>query len=197
MSDPETLRVYAAKSADYAAITDAALRNDPILSAFIAGLPGGGSALDLGCGPGTAAAVMAAAGLQVHAIDAVPEMIALAAAHTGVRAEVKTFDQITGSDLYDGVWANFSLLHAARDTLPRILSTLHTTLRAEDKLHIAMKLGRDTKRDAIGRQYTYVTEPELRSLLAAAGFTVTKKHEGRDMGLDGTYADWIALAADA
>ena len=36
MSDPETLRVYAAKSADYAAIADAALRNDPILSAITA-----------------------------------------------------------------------------------------------------------------------------------------------------------------
>ena len=59
-----------------------------------------------------------------------------------------------------------------------------------------MKLARTNKRDSIGRQYTYVSEAELRDLLSSAGFTVTKTDTGRDKGLDGTYADWIALAAD-
>ncbi len=196
MSDPETLGVYAAKTAEYAALTDSALSDDPILRAFIATLPADGSVLDLGCGPGASAATMADAGLRVHAVDAVPEMVALAARHAGVRAELKTFDQITGTGIYDGIWANFSLLHAERSALPDILRALHCTLRAGGRFHIAMKLGTDTRRDAIGRQYTYVSEPELRDLLANAGFTVTKKHTGRDKGLDGTYADWIALAAD-
>ncbi|MGB5865521.1 MAG: class I SAM-dependent methyltransferase [Sulfitobacter sp.] len=195
MSDKETLAVYAAKSAEYAALTQT--NNDPILSAFIASLPKGGNVLDLGCGPGQSAKRMANAGLRVHATDAVPEMVALAQQHTGVRAQVMTFEQITGKQIYDGIWANFSLLHAARADLPHILRGLHTALREGGKFHIAMKLGSDTKRDAIGRQYTYVTEVELRALLQAAGFTPTKMHTGRDKGLDGTYADWIALAADA
>ncbi len=150
---------------------------------------------DLGCGPGHCAADMVRAGLTVHATDAVPEMIALAARHAGVDAEVRTFDQIAGTDIYDGIWANFSLLHAERTALPAILKALHTSLRPNGRFHIAMKLGTTTARDSIGRQYTYVTEGELRGLLTAAGFTPTKKHEGRDKGLDGTYADWIALAA--
>ncbi|MEH6645205.1 class I SAM-dependent methyltransferase [Sulfitobacter sp.] len=195
MSDPETLSVYAEQSAHYASLTDTVLAKDPLLADFITSLPKGGRALDLDCGPGAAAAVMARAGLKVHATDAVPEMIALASQHSLVHAEVKTFEQIDGTDLYDGVWANFSLLHADRDALPVILTALHTTIKANGRFHIAMKLGSETERDAIGRQYTYVTEAELRGLLSDAGFTVIKKHIGCDMGLDGTHADWIALAA--
>ncbi|WP_298858353.1 class I SAM-dependent methyltransferase [uncultured Sulfitobacter sp.] len=195
MSDPETLKVYAAQSQKYATLTDADLSADPLLTAFIAALPRGGTALDLGCGPGTAACVMANAGLQVHATDAVSEMIALAAQHPLVHAEVKTFDQISGTNLYDGIWANFSLLHADRTALPTILLALHTALKPNGTFHIAMKLGTDTARDSIGRQYTYVIEDELRDLLTTAGFTITKKHTGSGKGLDGTYADWIALAA--
>ena len=197
MSDPETLALYAKQSGRYATLTNNALADDPLLTAFIAALPEGGDVLDLGCGPGAAAAKMANAGLTVHATDAVPEMIALAARHNGVRAEVKTFDQITGTHIYDGIWANFSLLHAERAALSSILSALHTALRAGGTFHIAMKLGQTTARDTLGRRYTYVTEKELRALLTTAGFTVTKKAIGRDKGLDGTYADWIALAADA
>ncbi|MEQ6201923.1 class I SAM-dependent methyltransferase [Sulfitobacter sp. HNIBRBA2951] len=196
MSDPETLAVYAAKAEEYAAITGDHNKTDPILAAFIASLPPKAHVLDLGCGPGDSAAAMAAAGLRVHAVDAVPEMIALAARHKGVAAQLATFDQITGTDIYDGIWANYSLLHAARADLPDILSALHTALRANGRLHIAMKTGTDSARDRLGRKYTYVTEDELRGLLGAAGFTVTKKQTGRDKGLDGTYADWIALGAD-
>lgn len=195
MSDEETLKIYATQSENYAALTDDDLSSDPLLAEFIAALPRGGSALDLGCGPGTAAGVMANAGLLVHATDAVPEMIALAAQHPLVHTEVQTFDQTTGTALYDGIWANFSLLHAQRSALPTILRALHTALKPNGYFHIGMKLGETTARDSIGRQYTYVTEPELRALLGIAGFTITKKHTGSGKGLDGTYADWIALAA--
>lgn len=197
MSDAETLAVYAAQSARYAEVTKDGIARDPMLAAFIAGLPQGGHVLDIGCGPGIAAALMAEARLAVTATDAVPEMVDLAAHDPRVHALVQTFDQITGTDIYDGIWANFSLLHAERSALPRILRALHTALRCGGSFHVAMKLGDDSKRDAIGRQYTYVTEAELRALLADAGFTATKKTIGCDMGLDGTYADWIALAADA
>lgn len=196
MSDPETLAVYAAKSDEYAAMTGDHNKTDPILTAFIGSLPPQAHVLDLGCGPGDSAATMAAAGLHVHAVDAVPEMVALAARHKGVNAQVTTFDQITGADIYDGIWANYSLLHAERAALPAILSALRTALRPQGRLHIAMKTGTDTARDRLGRQYTYVTEDELRDLLVSTGFTVTKKTTGRDKGLDGTYADWIALGAD-
>ncbi|MCV6592465.1 MAG: class I SAM-dependent methyltransferase, partial [Silicimonas sp.] len=74
MSDRETLDVYDQRAAEYAThfTADGASKH---LSAFIAALPEGARVLDLGCGPGTAARKMAAAGLKVEAWDASAEMV--------------------------------------------------------------------------------------------------------------------------
>lgn len=195
MSDPETLRVYAEKAGDYADLAGKALAQDPLLAAFIAAVPRGGHVLDLGCGPGAASHVMADRGVRVTATDAVPEMIEMAAAHPRVTARVATFDDIDGTDLYDGIWANFSLLHAARADMPRHLAALKTALKPGGVFHIALKSGAGEARDRIGRHYTYYSDAELTGLLDAAGFTVTDRATGREKGLDGTPADWIALRA--
>lgn len=195
MSDPETLAVYAAKVDEYAALTDAANQHDPLLTAFIADLPEGAHVLDLGCGPGQAAARMAEAGCRATATDAVPGMIALAAAHPGVTARLATFDDLTEVATYDGIWANFSLLHAPRADMPRHLAALHRALKPKGLLHIALKSGEGEKRDPIGRRYTYYTDAALTGLLTQAGFTVTARATGREKGLDGVPADWIALRA--
>ena len=65
-TDKDTLAAYAAKIDDYVRMTDEA-PDDPQLAAFIGALPSGAHVLDLGCGPGWAAAQMAAAGLTVTA----------------------------------------------------------------------------------------------------------------------------------
>lgn len=195
MSDAETLKVYAARAQDYARRFSGDSAQSPQLAAFIAALPKGGHALDLGCGPGISAAQMAAAGLQVTAFDPVSEMVALTAAHPGVAAQVAGFDDITGTDLYDGVWANFSLLHAPRADMPRHLEAIAEALRPGGRFHIGMKTGTGEKRDLIGRLYTYYTDAELTGLLADVGLTVTARTTGREKGLDGVEADWICLTA--
>lgn len=193
-TDPETLAFYAEGAADYAEMI-ARMAPDPLLAAFIAALPRGARVLDLGCGPGWAAARMAAAGLAVEATDAVPEMVAMAARHRGVSARQASFDEISGTDTHDGIWANFSLLHAPRAALPRHLAALHRALRPGGLLHIAMKLGTGERRDRFGRLYTFVTAEELDDLLVQAGFTPGSRHMGRVTGLAGDREDWIAITA--
>lgn len=195
MSDKETLSVYAQKVAEYIDVTKDGAARDPLLKAFIADLPAGAHVLDLGCGPGHIAADIAAAGHRVTATDAVPEMVAQAATHPGVTAQLATFDEIGGTSIYDGIWANFSLLHAPRDAMPRHLTALHTALKPGGLFHIALKTGSNSKRDRLGRLYTYYTDAELTALVENAGFTVTNRKTGRDKGLDGADADWIALRA--
>ena len=197
MSDAETLKVYAQKAAEYEAVTGAGVSEDPLLAKFISALPSQSHVLDLGCGPGLCAAAIAAAGHQVTATDAVPEMIERARQHQGVTAQLATFDEIDGEDVFDGVWANFSLLHAARDAMPRHLAAVHRALKPGGLFHIALKSGQESRRDTLGRFYTYYTEDELAALLRIAGFTVTDRFSGRDKGLDGALADWIAFHAHA
>jgi trans-aconitate methyltransferase len=195
MSDTETIRVYDSRAADYAALTDEQAAKDPSLPAFVAACPPGGRVLDLGCGPGTSAAGMAEAGLQVEATDASAEMVALADRHPGVRARQATFDEIAGDGLYDGIWANFSLLHAPRSAMPRHLAALKQALKPGGAFHIGMKLGDGEFRDAIGRLYTYYSEEELVQLLEQTGFTVKSRSFGEAEGLDGTMAPFILVTA--
>ncbi|ABG30994.1 class I SAM-dependent methyltransferase [Roseobacter denitrificans] len=197
MSDAETLSVYAAKADDYANLTDEAAARDPSLVAFIAAMPKRGRVLDLGCGPGGSAAAMARAGLVVDAFDPVPEMVALAGRHAGVSARKAGFEDVTQVDHYDGIWANFSLLHAPRDDMPKHLARIATALKPGGRFHIGVKTGTGSKRDTLGRRYTYYSESELVDLLAAAGLTVFDRREGCDTGLDGVDAHWIVLAAHA
>ncbi|MEY8842878.1 class I SAM-dependent methyltransferase [Cribrihabitans sp. XS_ASV171] len=193
----ETVRVYDQKAGDYAAMTDDYNAEDPHLSDFLDTVPKGGHVLDLGCGPGMAAARMVATGLSVDAVDASSEMVALANRRQGVTARQARFDEIEGQAVYDGIWANFSLLHATRAAFPRHLATLHCALKPGGAFFIGMKLGTGEGPDRLGRFYTYYAEYELTGLLTDAGFTVTGRRHGNAPGLDGTASDWIALAAHA
>lgn len=195
MSDPETLKIYSQQAEKYEDVTKGSVDKDPLLASFIADLPAASTILDLGCGPGLFAAAMARAGHQVTATDAVAEMVKRAENHPGVTAQQASFEQITGHDIYDGIWANFSLLHAARTDLPRHLSALHRAIKPTGLFHIALKSGAGEHRDTLGRLYTYYTQQELTQRVTEAGFTVTRITTGRDKGLDGTYANWIALRA--
>jgi SAM-dependent methyltransferase len=196
MTDARTLEVYAGRAGEYAARVSVARPRG--LDAFVAAIPAGARVLDLGCGPGHTAAALAAAGFRVVAIDATPEMVAMAAAHPGVDARVASFDDLPAlGGGFAGVWASFSLLHATRPAFARHLADLHAACRPGATLHLAMKLGQGEGRDRLGRFYTYYTEAELRQALAAAGFRPGAARAGRGAGLSGEDWDWIALTARA
>ncbi|APG45772.1 class I SAM-dependent methyltransferase [Phaeobacter porticola] len=193
-TDRETLAVYNGKAADYAKQNETHLREDPRLREFINACKPGGRVLDLGCGPGTSSAVMAAAGLCPLAMDASAEMIALANQLKGVDTCQASFDDLAGANIYDGIWANFSLLHAPRTKFPHHLTSLREALRTGAPFYIALKLGKGEARDALGRYYTYYEEDELINLLRTAGFTPHNRTTGESTGLDGALARWVSVA---
>lgn len=197
MADRQTIDVYDRSAQTYADLSRRGVETDPMLHAFISACPAQGRVLDLGCGPGTAAGLMAQAGLRVDAIDASAEMVRLAQAQTGVNAWQARFEDIAEEAVYDGIWANFSLLHAPRGDFPTALSGLRRALHRNGIFHVGMKLGTGTGRDKLGRHYTYYTEAELRLALRTAGFHISAAHSGRSPGLDGVEADWICLRAIA
>lgn len=196
MNDDETIRVYDARAKDYAD-ANATLFELAELEAFAATLPAGGRVLDLGCGPGQYAARLAMMGFEVHALDASAEMVARAGAHAGVTAFQARFDALEGPSYYDGIWANFSLLHLPRAELPGQLARIHGALKPGGTFHIGMKLGEGEGPDRIGRFYAYYGEDELERLLAAAGFMVTARKRGSGPGLDGSLSDTVTMLTHA
>jgi SAM-dependent methyltransferase len=188
--DDETLAVYAAQAQDYADMV--AQEATPGLPRFISALAPGARVLDLGCGPGQCAVEMAAHGLTVEATDASAEMVALALAR-GIAARVAVFADLSAQGRYDGIWANFSLLHAAKSDLPDALARIHAALVPNGLFHIGMKLGTGEHRDAIGRFYAYYSEGELLQHLTTAGFTPEHIEHGEGAGLSGEVSPWILV----
>ncbi|WP_347822068.1 class I SAM-dependent methyltransferase [uncultured Planktomarina sp.] len=195
MTDAQTLAVYDAKIDDYLRLTQAPPSTS--LLAFIKAIPEGGQVLDLGCGPGLAAAEMARHGCDVEAIDGSAEMVAAASKHSGVTARQATFDELPSQATYHGIYANFSLLHAKRTNFNRHIQACYTALHPGGILHLAMKLGTGEKRDELGRFYTYYTAEELKNILTQAGFTLTFQRNGQEKGLAGDVEPFIMIAAHA
>lgn len=194
MSDRETLEVYDRSAAEYATrfTADGVSKH---LTRFIAALPDRARVLDLGCGPGNAARAMAAAGFRVEAWDASAEMVGLAGRDPAVSARQARFDALDARTSYDGIHANFSLLHAPKIEMPDHLARIARALRPSGVFHIGMKTGTGEARDALGRFYAYYEEEELTALLAAAGLSVIATDRGRDKGLAGTVDPWMILLA--
>jgi SAM-dependent methyltransferase len=193
-ADAATLAVYAAHGLAYADRIRADAP-DAALSAFMALLPAGASVLDLGCGPGQDSAFLTAAGFRPDPVDASAEMVALARSRHGLDARLGDFDGLTAEDAYDGIWANFSLLHAARADLPRHLGACVRALRPGGLLHVAMKTGRGERRDGFGRFYAYITADELRGLVEAAGAQVVHVEEGAGSGLSDSIEPFVVIRA--
>ncbi len=193
-SDRETLALYSARAADYAAEVTEPEPSERLL-AYIAALPPGARVLDLGCGPGNSAAAMARAGLDVDALDAAEGMVRVARERFGIPAVLGAFEDIDTTRAYHGIWANFSLLHAPRAEMPAHLARLHAALGQEGLLHIGLKTGTGERRDSLGRLYTYYTDAEISALLEQAGFQIELRDTGREVGFDGIDADWIVLWA--
>ncbi|QFT57835.1 Cypemycin methyltransferase [Sulfitobacter sp. THAF37] len=196
MSDPQTLAVYDAQADDYEAMMRAEAEGSRHVREFIAALPEGAHVLDLGCGPGNYARILAEAGLKVWAIDASAEMVRRTGLISGVTARHGTFEDVTGQDTFDGIWASFSLLHASRTAFPGHLDRLHAALKPGGPLFLGMKTGTGGGRDDLGRHYEYYSLEELESLLRGAGFTPRRNWTGYGKGLAGQYTGWVVIHAD-
>ena len=194
MPDPKTIAWYDAAAEKYDQLTRT---GEPgvNLRAFMALLPAGAEVLDLGCGAAKASVHMRAAGFRPDPVDASQGLIDLANKAHDIGARYMTFDDLDAVAAYDGVWANFSLLHAPHADLPRHLRAIATALRPGGIFHIGMKTGTGEKRDSLDRNYTYVGVTELDQLLQDAGFEVLATEESTERGAAGTMDPLVIMRA--
>ncbi len=185
----QTLRYYDSAANEYSELVG---RSDtPLLIEFVDQLSPGQHVLDLGCGPGHCAQIMAEAGLVVDASDGSAEMVKLAGQHPGVTAKQAMFDELEAKDQYDAIWANFSLLHAPRDSFPDCLRRIEKALKPSGLFHIGMKVDKSDGADRLGRHYTYYGQEELKELLENAGMTTINRVLGSGPGMAGADEPWV------
>ena len=160
-------------------------------------LPKNGIVLDYGCGPGYFSKKFLADGFQVNAFDASEKMIEIASMETRVNWWLGDFKSFRATTLYDGIWANFSLLHAPKKEISQLIQTIFKSLKPHGLFSLGLKLGKGEKRDKMGRQYSYFEEHEIRQILLKEEFYPISHHLGEAKGLDGESAKFIIILSHA
>ena len=165
IADKQTLDVYAKEAPTYAERTKPD-RIGGFLEPFMADLPAGAKVLDLGCGSGWAAELMEARGFDVDALDASPELAALATSKLKRPVRVASFESLDEVAAYDAIWASASLLHIRKSDLPGILARMAGALKPGGRLLATFKAGEGEARDKRGRFYAYYALDELQRMIA-------------------------------
>lgn len=108
---------------------------------FISLLPENGTVLDLGCGSGRDSSYFIDHGFDVTALDASEEMCNLASIHIGQDVLCLSFQEIGFKEVFDGVWANASLLHVSREEMHGIMLKIIRSLRDDGILYMSFYHG--------------------------------------------------------
>ena len=194
--DKKTIDIYNRKAAEYANL-DIDQVSLKAYRDFSSALPKNGLVLDYGCGPGYFAKKFLADGFKVDAFDASEKMIEIVSREDQINSWIAGFKSFHSSTKYDGIWANFSLLHAPKKEIAPLIQKIFKSLKSNGLFSLGLKLGTGEKRDQIGRKYSYFKEQEVQELLLKEGFYDISHHLGEAKGLDGQSSNFIIILSHA
>ena len=140
-------------------------------------LPTGARILDVGCGPGRDSAHFNSLGNWSVGVDLSIGMLLEAIRRTSgyfVQGDMNALPFHPTS--FDAAWVEASLLHLPRSAAPVALAEIHTVLKPDGLLFIALKKGKGEmweQREGL-RFFTFYEDEELAKLLDRAGFALEK-----------------------
>lgn len=132
----------------------------------------GNRILDVGCGPGSDAAVFADAGYDVTGLDVTPSFLRTAVDRVSdgafARGDMRQLPFRDGA--FDGIWSCASFLHVPRPDAPGTLREFRRVLADEGVAFLSVKRIGVESHDSDDRYFERYRPEEFRSLLADAGF---------------------------
>lgn len=154
--------------------------------------------LDVGCGPGRDARLLAEAGCDVIACDFSTAMLVEAEKHFDgplVAGDMRAlpFREAT----FGALWVCASLLHIPRREVSFTLGRFRTLLRDGGMLFVGVKEGQGEmlrERDGFKRFFTFYSEREITNLIEHASFSITESWLDKD---DVHPEPWINVIAEA
>ena len=193
MSTDPTASFYTDNAAIYAARERRLPRQR--LDAFLAALPARATILELGCGGGHDAAYMMSRGFDVTPTDGSAELAREAEKRLGRPVRVMRFEALDATEIFDGIWAEASLLHVPRSALPNIFDRILRALKTGGIFHASFKAGEAEGHDKFGRYYNYPSAVWLEAMLSARGWKNITMTEADGGGFDGKPTRWLYVAA--
>ena len=131
---------------------------------FLPLIPNHGHILDAGCGSARDAMYFKQQGFTVSAFDASENIAKLASNYLQQTVEVKAFQQLNCTNMYDGIWCCASLLHVPKVELPQVFLKLQNALKPNGVLYVSFKYGTQ-ERVHNGREFTDLNEDGLTALI--------------------------------
>lgn len=156
--------------------------------------------LDVGCGSGKDLAAFLRAGKDAYGVDAVPEMVRVAAetlASQGLSSQGRLFEaelpdlKLFSDAEFDGVLCSAVLMHLAEEKVFDSIYAIRRVLRPGGRLRVSIPKRRSdvdprTRRDGDGRLFADLAPAKLQLLLERVGFSLTVSHVSEDsLGRDG------------
>jgi SAM-dependent methyltransferase len=137
----------------------------------------GGPVLDVGCGPGPAAAHLHRLGVEVRGLDLSPAMVAIARAqHPAIRFDVGDMAALDATGL-GGIVAWYSFIHIPPPERPAVLAGFRDALAPGGHLLLGFQVGDDVRHHdrafghAVSLDFHRLRPDAVAALLADAGFT--------------------------
>lgn len=206
LAERVTIGAYDNYADDYAqgtcAMPEAVAGN---IARFVATVEPGGRILEIGSGPGRDALALEQIGLSVRRTDISAGFVRQLRSAGYVADQLDPLrddltDPLRDGAPYDGVWANASLLHVRRESLPVVLRRLAAVTRPGGALHVTLKEGRGERWSVHGhvsapRFFTFWQEEALRDVLRQAGWEVDEVRFGESEHSDRPTQSWLAVFA--
>lgn len=111
--------------------------------AFLKKLPNNSHILDAGCGVGRDSKYFLNHGHKVTAFDASEKMVTLASKETGLTVKKLTFQDMNFDEIFDGVWAQASLLHVPYQETSKVYESIYRALKPCGIFYASYKYGQD------------------------------------------------------
>jgi SAM-dependent methyltransferase len=151
--------------------------------------------LDLGCGPGRDLAAFADMGHQPVGLDGCSAFAHMARSYAGCEVlEQNFFELALGDRQFDGVFANASLFHVPRASLPHVLGELARALVPGGVLFCSNPRAYSVDQEGWnGDRYgCYLTVESWTEVISAAGFTLLRQYL-RPTGKPAAEQPWSAM----
>lgn len=131
---------------------------------FLKRLPSQAYILDFGCGSGRDTKAFLEQGYKVDAVDGSAELCRMASELTGISVKQMLFEDLSETELYDGIWACASILHLPRKELKGVLQKISDALKPGGILYTSFKYG-EFEGIRSGRYFTDFTEGSFGALM--------------------------------
>ena len=182
--DKQTIEFYNENAQKYSSYSCKHEKSD-LYQKFLNKLPKKCSILDAGCGAGWDTKFFLKNGYTVTAFDASVKLLEVIETHKNLEKIESDFLNFKSKNIFDGIWASFSLQHLPKSDFKPALKVLKNSLSNTGCFYIGIHKGNKEIRDNLGRYYSYYAEIEISDIIESLDLNILSLDKLESKSFDG------------